>query len=129
MNRAQFATTANAAIKEGRIARQALAEHHANRFLSGAPDFDPRTLTKLGNAGMKQFVQIVRTGAPGVECRRQDGHEQPATSSTALGLSTQGWTAQQRPEPNWTMRAMACGTLFGTAVFLCGVAALSTLPL
>ena len=129
MNRAQFSTTANAAIREGHIARKKLAEHHANNFLNSAGEFDPRRLHKLGNAGMRRFIKIVQDSETSLDVPLENASKQTVVSSNSPKISEQGWTAQQRTEPNWKMRAMMRGTLLGTAVFTCGITALAILPL
>lgn len=129
MNRSQFSKTANAAINEGRIARKALAEHNAKRFLRGASEFDPQSLTKLGSAGMRRFIEIVQASGTPVDYPPENTHAQAAPPSPDPGNTTHGWVAQQCSEPNWAIRAMTYGIFTGSAVFLCGIAVLATLPL
>tara|TARA_R100001039_G_scaffold39053_2_gene43424 strand:+ start:2153 stop:2542 length:390 start_codon:yes stop_codon:yes gene_type:complete len=129
MNRSQFSKTANAAINEGRIARKALAEHNAKSFVSGASEFDPRALTKLGSAGMRRFIEIVQASGTPIDHPPENSHEQAATPSPDPGKTTYGWAAQQCAEPNWGIRAVLYGIFTGSAVFLCGIAVLATLPL
>lgn len=129
MKRSQFSKAANAAIKEGRLARKTLAEHNANRFVNGSSEFDPRELTKLGSAGMRRFIEIVQASGTSIDYPLKNVHEQAAPPSPDLGKSTHDWANQQRPEPRWAIRAMMYGIFSGSAVFLCGVVVLPSLPL
>jgi len=129
MNRTQFSTAANAAIREGHIARKKLAEHHANNFLKGASEFDPRKLHKLGNVGMRCFIKILQDNGTSLRVPLENAIKQTVVSPNSPKISAQGWAAQQRSEPNWKMRAMMRGILLGTTVFIFGITALATLAL
>lgn len=128
MNRETFSSTAGRAIKDGRTSRKELAEFHAKNFVDSPNDFDPRNLAKLGTYGIKRFIEIIQKSGMSVAMPREISVRQPAQSSPDQEKpSATGWNGMQRSEPRWRLNAIFRGTLFGTAVFLCGIALLATL--
>jgi len=127
MNRKEFSKSASTAIKEGKAARQALAEKHANRFVNGTSDFDPRTLSKLGDAGIRRFLSIVQDS--GIEVEYPVTAVSNKDSPPAVESSAKGWSKMQRPEPSWKVRALIYGAAVGTAIFLCGLITINTLSI
>lgn len=127
MNRKEFSKSASAAMKEGITARKALAEKHANQFVNGASDFDPRVLSKLGGAGLKRFISIVQDSGTAIEYPVNAASEN--SPSPVIPSSAKGWIEKQRTEPSWKARAFIHGTLIGTAIFLIGLIPINALAI
>lgn len=124
MDKASFQQSAQIAIREGKTARQILAQAQANNFIDGNAHFDPRTLPRLGGAGMAMFLQAVRER--GVVFDRPSTlarNAQPKTPSTSVAMPP-GWASQRIAEPHWGLRAIARGTLTGLGLIVVGTACL-----
>lgn len=110
-------------IAVGEAARGSLAIELAGQFQHNAAQFDPRSLERLGAAGLQTFLDTVRAEfAPVAKRPRQ---HQPVRQPAAIASSGTGWLGLRRPEtPIWIggvvagIRAGAIVTAFGLPVLL-----------
>lgn len=110
-------------IAVGEAARGSLAVELAGQFQHNAAQFDPRSLERLGVAGLQTFLDTVRVGV--VPVAKRPRQRQTVRQPTVIASSGTGWLGLRRPEtPVWIggvvagIRAGAIVTAFGLPVLL-----------
>ena len=110
-------------IAAGESSRTALAVELAGQFQRKSAQFDPRSLERLGAAGLQTFLEVVRAGF--VPAARRPQTRVSSQQLVGIAASGTGWFGLRRPETSvWIcgvvagVRAGAIVTAFGLSVLV-----------
>lgn len=120
MDKATFHQAAQTAIREGKTTRLTLAQTQASNFISGNTQFDPRTLSRLGGAGMAVFLRTVHEEGIAFSKPSAPIPAAPTKASTSSVATPSGWAHLRIKEPRWWLRAAMRGTFAGLSLIALG---------
>lgn len=120
MKRESFRTAAARAIDEGGRERQATAQRLASQFATGAEEFDPSALERLGEEGLATFLSSLGHQNPFPNWREPEPVPYAQSSSVPDAGRDYGWTDLRSREPRWLVRAVTYGSAVGLAFVVIG---------
>jgi len=120
MKNKNFRTAASRAIDEGSRERQATALRLASQFETGADEFDPSALERLGEEGLAAFLSNLRHQKPFPNWRETGPIAHIQSSSVPEAGKDYGWATLRSREPRWFVRAVVGGWAAGLALAVIG---------
>lgn len=115
-----FRTAAARAINEGSLERRATAQRLASQFETGADEFDPGALERLGKEGLAAFLSSLGHQNPFPNWREVEPAANIQRSSEAETGRDYGWAMLRCREPRWLVRAVLRGWAAGFALAVIG---------
>ena len=118
MKSESFRAAASRAIDEGSRERRVTAQRLASQFETGAAEFDPSALERLGGEGLAAFLSGLGSRNPLPNWREPEPTAHVQSSAVPEAGRDYGWALLRSREPRWFVRAIVHGWAagFGLAV-------------
>ena len=120
MKNESFRAAASRAIDEGSRERRATAQRLASQFETGAGEFDPSALARLGEEGLAAFLSSLGHQNPFPNWREPEPTPHTQSSAVPEAGEDYGWALLRRREPRWFVRAVVRGWAAGFGLVILG---------
>jgi hypothetical protein len=120
MKSESFTAAASRVIDEGSRERRATAKRLASQFETGADEFDPRSLERLGEEGLAAFLSNLGHQNPFPNRREREPTPHVQSSTGPAPGRDYDWALLRSREPRWFVRAVVRGWAVGFGLVVIG---------